>query len=131
MKVLVCGGREYKNLNRVHQELDLIRETHKITQIISGGARGADNLAELYAKNKNIPCRIFPANWDKYGKKAGYIRNKQMVDEGKPDFVVAFPGGTGTQMMISIAESADIPVHVVDDTIVREEPITVLTFLED
>lgn len=108
MKVLVCGGRDFNSLALLHKELDKLDP--RPTQIISGHARGADQLAEMYADENRIPLRIFPANWDKYGKRAGYIRNKQMLDEGQPDLVVAFPGGRGTEMMIMIAESADVPV---------------------
>lgn len=111
MKVLVCGGRDYNKVAIFYLELDRIQqEKGKFTQIISGHARGADQLAEMYADQNNIPVRIFPAQWDKYGKRAGYIRNVQMLEEGEPDLVVAFPGGKGTEMMISISESAAVPV---------------------
>lgn len=56
------------------------------------------------------PFTEFPADWDKYGKSAGYIRNQQMLDEGCPDYVVAFPGGAGTNMMKRIASKAGVPV---------------------
>jgi hypothetical protein len=108
MKVLVCGGRDFNSLSLLYRELEKLEV--RPSQIISGHARGADQLAEMYAREYNIPLRIFPANWDKYGKRAGYIRNKQMLDEGEPDLVVAFPGGRGTDMMVMIAESANIPV---------------------
>ena len=78
--------------------------------MISGHARGADQLAEQWAKENKIPTRLFPADWDIYGKRAGYLRNVKMLEEGNPDLVVAFPGGKGTNMMVSIAQSADIPV---------------------
>jgi hypothetical protein len=53
----------------------------------------------------------FPANWKQYGKSAGYRRNTQMLEEGKPDIVIAFPGGRGTEMMCEIAETAGITVR--------------------
>lgn len=52
----------------------------------------------------------FPADWDKYGKRAGYLRNVQMLDEGKPDLVVAFPGGKGTAMMVKLAKERGVRV---------------------
>ena len=107
MKVLVCGGRDFRNYGVVSNKLDKLDP--RPTQIITGGARGADSLGEQYAKDNNIPLRVFPAQWEKYGKRAGYLRNKQMLDEGQPDLVVAFPGGRGTDMMMSLAEMADIP----------------------
>ena len=108
MRVLVCGGRDYTSLSRVCIELDKLDP--KPTLLISGHARGADQIAEQWAKENKIPTRLFPADWDKYGKRAGYLRNVKMLEEGNPDLVVAFPGGKGTNMMIAIAESADIPV---------------------
>lgn len=98
--------------------LDKLASVHNITEIISGHARGADQIAEMYADEKGIPVRVFPADWDKYGKKAGYIRNKKMLDEGQPDLVIAFPGGRGTEMMCILAEMADIPVHRVVDKVI-------------
>jgi len=56
----------------------------------------------------------FPADWGKYSKSAGYIRNKQMLAEGKPDLVVAFPGGKGTANMVKLAKLANIPIHTID-----------------
>lgn len=57
-----------------------------------------------------IPCLNYPANWSKYKKKAGPIRNQQMLDEGKPDLVVAFSGGTGTADMVHRAKVANVKV---------------------
>lgn len=78
--------------------------------IIHGGARGADSAASDFADVSYCQQQCFPADWKKYGTRAGYIRNQQMLDEGKPDFVVAFPGGPGTAMMVKIAEQAGIKV---------------------
>ena len=108
MRVLVCGGRDFTSFSRVCIELDKLDP--QPTLLISGHARGADQLAEQWAKENRIPARLFPADWDKYGKRAGYLRNVKMLEEGNPDLVVAFPGGKGTNMMVSIAESADIPI---------------------
>ena len=116
MKVLVCGGRDYQGVGIVYRTLDELdrdlrdKNGRGISQIIAGGARGADSIAEMYAEQRNIKRRIFKANWDKFGKKAGYLRNVQMLKEGEPDIAVAFSGGKGTDMMVSILESADIPV---------------------
>lgn len=110
MKVLVCGGRAYNKVTHVCNTLDEIHAEKTITEIISGNARGADQLSELWAKQNNVTLRVFPADWDRHGKRAGYLRNVKMLEEGDPDMVVAFPGGKGTRMMVAIAESADIPV---------------------
>lgn len=76
--------------------------------VIHGAARGADSLAGLWAKQRGVPEWAFPAQWDIFGKAAGPMRNKQMLDEGKPTHVLAFPGGSGTRHMVSIALSAGI-----------------------
>ena len=90
-RVLVCGGRDFHKIKIAYNILDVVEPKH----IISGGAAGADSLAEKYAKENYIPITIYPANWPKYGKGAGPIRNKQMLEEGKPTMVVALSGGKG------------------------------------
>lgn len=109
MRVLVCGGRDYDDAERVQQVLNAI----PITTLIEGCANGADRLAERYVQNdasSTVTLLHFPADWDKHGKAAGPIRNRQMLVEGKPDLVVAFPGGRGTANMIEQATNAGIPV---------------------
>lgn len=112
MRVLVCGSRHFQDHNKLVYELSAIPITHLIT----GGAKGADSHAEFFAKRVCIPHTIFPANWDKYGKGAGPIRNKQMLDEGKPDLVIAFlaPNSRGTKNMIEQAKKAGVPVQVIE-----------------
>ena len=110
MRVLVCGGRDYTDYRRVQDVL----KNWNITCIIQGEARGADTLARQYAERHRVDVLSFPALWDKHGKAAGPIRNAQMLAEGKPDFVVAFPGGRGTQNMINQAMKAGIEVKVVE-----------------
>ena len=108
MKVLFCGGRTYSNYTRVQQVIDIIQPTH----VIHGAAKGADSLAGRYAKEHNIPCTPYPAQWRKTNpltgevytdKGAGIRRNKHMLLTSKPDLVIAFPGGTGTAHMVDFA----------------------------
>lgn len=110
MKVLVCGGRDYLNQKKVSEVLSDIGPT----SIIHGNASGADALADSWARANEVPVQPFPADWGSYGKKAGYFRNKQMLDEGKPDMVVAFPGGKGTSNMVKLAQEAGIPVQIAE-----------------
>lgn len=111
MKVLVCGGRDYANESEVDYQLgELNCNGRKITKVIAGAARGADTLAVRWARDEGIPVQEFPANWNRHGKAAGYIRNAEMLAQGKPDVVLAFPGGKGTAMMIKLAEGAGVPV---------------------
>ena len=83
-----------------------------MTMIIEGEADGADALARDCGVAHRLPHRPYPANWKKYGKKAGGIRNQQMLDEGHPVLVVAFAGGTGTADMIRRAKKAKITTWV-------------------
>ena len=108
-KILVCGGRDYHDDSLMEQVLDQIQPG----EIIHGGARGADRLAGEYARQRGIPCREYPAQWNRYGKSAGYRRNEQMLREGHPDLVVAFPGGRGTAHMINTAREQGYPVEVI------------------
>jgi hypothetical protein len=115
MRVLVCGGRDYADAAKVKQVLDWELLEGAPNVIIEGCARGADSLAEAYGAGMNIPVEHYPADWNKHGKAAGPIRNRQMLDEGKPDLVVAFPGERGTENMIEQARRAGVPVRVIDD----------------
>lgn len=112
MRILVCGGRDY-NDDRTFRNV-LAKYYHKDMVIIQGDARGADYLAKTYAKDFGVECESFPADWNKYGKRAGYIRNVQMLNEGKPDLVIAFPGGKGTAMMVNLAEKAGVEVVIIE-----------------
>lgn len=128
MKILVCGGRDF-GLNKterdfIFQTLDnFVIENKLITEkdeygnflpsgvtIISGKARGVDTVAIDWATINWTPCLEFPADWETHGKKAGWIRNKQMLEEGEPDVVIAFNGGKGTKNMCYLAEQAGVPV---------------------
>lgn len=110
MRVLVCGGRNYNDRRSVYAFMDAHHAEQPIKLLIAGGARGADNLAADWAVYRQVPKRIFPAQWEQYGKRAGPMRNQQMLEEGKPDLVIAFPGGRGTADMIRRATAAGVPV---------------------
>jgi len=103
INVVVAGGREYENYPELSQKLDQTISQLNIPErmsvnIVSGGARGADTLAEKYAQERGLGLQVFPANWNEKGLSAGTLRNTQMAKEG--DALVAFPGGTGTENMI-------------------------------
>lgn len=111
MRVLVCGGRRYSDVGRVRQVLDTLAAQAPVAVVLHGCAGGADSLAGQWARSRGVPEARFPADWDKHGKGAGPIRNQQMLDEGKPDVVVAFPGGTGTADMTRRARGAGVRVY--------------------
>lgn len=115
MRVLVCGGRNYDDWGTFTSSMiDLSNQRGPFKTIIAGGARGADTFAQRLAKGWDLSFEKYPADWEKYGKGAGHIRNQQMLDEGKPDLVVAFPGGKGTANMIERAKKAGVEVIVID-----------------
>jgi phosphoribosylformylglycinamidine (FGAM) synthase-like amidotransferase family enzyme len=115
-RVLVCGGRDFNDLDMLNRALDDLRLMHYEIAIIQGGARGADHLASCWAKRNGIELHSYPADWNKHGKAAGPIRNQQMLDEGKPDMVIAFPGGRGTADMVARARKAGVRVHLITTT---------------
>lgn len=121
MKVLVCGGRDYNDYDRMRSVLDSIcdefglwdegRLVPKDITIIHGGARGADRLADQWAVTNWVPIKEYKADWAKYGKSAGHRRNQEMLDKAKPDLVIAFPGGRGTADMVRRAKQAGVEVR--------------------
>ena len=114
MRLLVCGGRDFDDFEIINEELTWLAGEHEIEILIHGGARGADTLAGEWATLSCVPVKVFRPDWEKYGKAAGHIRNKQMLDEGKPDFVLAFPGGRGTANMVGQARAAGVTVKEVE-----------------
>jgi hypothetical protein len=110
--VLVCGGRNYNDRARVADVLDFLSPTggNGITKLIHGDATGADRLAERWAFDHHIEVETFPADWKTHGRKAGPIRNEGMLRLGRPDVVVAFPGGRGTADMVRRARAAGVKV---------------------
>jgi hypothetical protein len=115
MRLLVCGGRDYRDGDTVFRELDrLCLERGPVDCLIHGAATGADSIAALWAEYARIKCKAYPAQWTKHGKAAGPLRNQQMLDEARPDFVVAFPGGRGTADMVRRARKAGVPVLEID-----------------
>lgn len=109
-RVLVCGGRDFSDYEKLREKLDFIHASRGITKIIHGAARGADSLAGRWAKENKVPCEEYPADWDRHGKAAGHIRNQEMLDKGKPTLVVAFDGGRGTANMKERAQAAEVKV---------------------
>jgi hypothetical protein len=110
MRVLVCGGRDFSDRDLLFRTLDDLRREQVVNVIIEGNASGADRLAGYWARKHHIKNKKFPADWEKNGKAAGPIRNARMIAEGKPDLVIAFPGGEGTANMIAQAKEAGIDV---------------------
>lgn len=119
MRVLICGGRDFDRYDawnwlekNAKDEISFALDVHtfSIDTVIHGGARGADEGGAEWGQSENAKVLEFKADWKKHGKAAGPIRNRKMLELGKPDIVIAFPGGKGTANMINQAESEGIPV---------------------
>lgn len=119
MRVLVCGDRDWGmrsgQIDKLNMRLAQLPREKLI--IIEGKARGADTLAFEWAFTYLVTCLEFPAEWQKYGRRAGVMRNQQILDEGKPELVIAFhpdiAQSKGTKDMIARAKKAGIPVELI------------------
>lgn len=114
MKVLCCGDRNFTAYQIILRRLAQFQPG---TIIIEGEAKGADSLSRDAANDLGFEVEQYPADWEKYGRAAGPIRNTQMLKEGKPDLVLAFhddiTNSKGTKNMIAQATKAGIPVEVI------------------
>ena len=112
IRCIIAGGRDFTNYNALKKALASINFGENTLTIISGTARGADSLGEQYAKENNLKLMRFPAQWDKYGKRAGYLRNEEMCRHC--DTVICFWDGKsrGTMHMINIAKQNHKPLAV-------------------
>lgn len=117
MIVLVCGGRDYADRARVFHALDTLASRIAVTKVIHGACqdkdgklRGADRWADEWARERRIVVIQYPANFREYGPRGGPMRNQRMLEDGKPDAAVAFPGGDGTADMCRRLQAACIKV---------------------
>lgn len=108
--VLVTGGRYFNLKDEVNATLSAVQRRGEILELHEGGATGADELGKLWALMNNIPVFTHEADWKLYGNRAGSIRNARMLRHAKPDLVVAFPGGNGTQDMVKRARAEGVKV---------------------
>lgn len=129
---VICGGRSYGLVPpalepRDHYEALAQREQARLVQVLDaaltrlgldriavGDATGADALAAAWAEGRAIPFTVFVADWSALGNAAGPARNLRMLNDTKPDFVIAFPGSKGTRNCCSLAEKAGIKIYRVD-----------------
>ena len=118
---LVVGSRTFADYSLMERALDHLLK-NKVSEgitIVSGGARGADSLAELYAKKRGYDLKVFPADWNTFGKRAGYIRNEVMheyISKFKERGVVAFWDykSKGTAHNFPLAKKYKTPLRIVD-----------------
>lgn len=110
MRVLVCGGRDFLDRAFVIETLDKLHSEYAFSCLIEGGAKGVDRFALEWAVLSGVETETYKAEWNKHQKVAEIANNRIMLAEGKPDLVVAFLGGRGTQHMVSISENAGIKI---------------------
>lgn len=115
MKVAVTGGRHQDKIKVLVDGFYVFEKEHgTITEMILGDASGTDALAKQLCQLAEIPFIIEKANWKLYSRSAGPIRNRKMLDH-RPEWLIAFPGGTGTRDCINQALGRCIPVFVVPE----------------
>ena len=114
MKIIICGGRDYNDYDQVVADLKALPK-QDIT-LITGMARGADSIALDIAKEYKVTLEKYPADWNEHGKAAEFIRNIQMLEEGKPDLVLAYWDGKskGTAHTISETKKRNIPIEITE-----------------
>lgn len=113
IRVVVTGGRDYTDRNVVFSGLDAIHGKLRIKSLVHGAATGVDSLAEEWAALNGVECVRCPADWDRYGKAAGPIRNAEILNLD-PDIVIAFPVNRGTSNMVNQACKRGVFVVTVD-----------------
>lgn len=131
-RVVVTGGRTYatqpmypndeqaakyeKEASDLERALDALQPS----EMGEGGAKGMDAASREWALTniRKIPCRQYEANWALHGKLAGHIRNGHMLDQFKPDYVLAGPGGAGTANCVASAKQRGIPVVTIEQVLV-------------
>lgn len=127
MRIIIAGSRDFNDYDKLKTEtLRIVTELKEEgyntkregVEIVSGTARGADQLGERFAKEFNLGLARFPANWYEFGKRAGYLRNSEMSEYAKLDkeigVLIAFWNGSkGTKHMIDLATKDGLKVYVV------------------
>ena len=112
MKLIIAGGREFNDISYLSETVNANYDVEDL-EIVCGMARGADHLGLCFANSNQLPIHKFPAEWDKYGKSAGYRRNAEMATFS--DSLLAFWDGKskGTKHMIDLAEKNGLAVQIV------------------
>jgi hypothetical protein len=113
MRVIIAGSRDFNDYNSLERKMNVILKNQDDVTIISGTARGADKLGERYAGENQHKLEKYPAMWDLYGKKAGYMRNEEMAKDS--DGCVVFWDGKskGTKHMIDISKKFKLKLRII------------------
>lgn len=116
LKIIIAGSRDFNDYDLLSEKMDYYTRKCFMNeiQIVNGGARGADSLGAKYAESKGIDVINFPANWDKYGKSAGYRRNEEMAKYATHCVVFWDGESPGTKHMIDLAIAYGITLRIVN-----------------
>ncbi len=113
MKLIIAGSRSFTDYELLSEKAAKVNNFEEITEVVCGGAKGADILGKKWADENEIPVKLMPANWSKHGKAAGPIRNREMAEYA--DALLVFWDGEspGTKNMITTMIELQKPYHLV------------------
>jgi len=112
-KVIVAGSRTFNDSALMCRKLDRILANQTEVEIVSGTARGADKLGEQYAASRGYGVKLFPADWETHGKRAGFIRNEEMANYADACVVFWDSESRGTKSMIDLAEKHKLKLRII------------------
>lgn len=112
MKTIVAGSRNCNSFKTVYEAISNSGFSDEISEIVSGGARGVDQLGERFGKKFDVPVKIFLANWEKYGRMAGIMRNREMAEYANALIAIWDGQSRGTANMIEEAKKRNLKVYV-------------------
>jgi len=110
VKVVICGSRNLENYRLVEEAVS--RSGYSISTVISGGARGVDRLGMAFARAHHLPVQVFMPDWERLGKRAGFVRNRQMAEIAEAVVAVWDGQSRGTRHMIELASLRNLPCFV-------------------
>jgi len=115
LKVIIAGSRGFNDYELLERLVDMYLQRYSADQveIVSGGARGADRLGERYAQSRGMALKVMPADWNRYGKSAGYRRNESMAQYATHCIVFWDSSSRGTQHMINLANQYNLALRIV------------------
>lgn len=110
MRVVIAGSRSINDFDLIKEAVE--RSGFDITEVVSGTARGADRLGEHWARTNNVPIKMMPADWDKNGKAAGYIRNREMAEYADAAIIIWDGESRGSKNMIDEMVKKNKPHYI-------------------
>ncbi len=112
MKIIVAGSRTITDYDMVKHAINISNTAIKATEIVCGMAKGVDLLGKKWANENNVPVKEFPANWDKFGKSAGYKRNEEMAKYADALLAIWDETSRGTKHMIDLARKHNLKIYI-------------------